>query len=210
MQTGHLLLFEHPFVLDGYYLDEVFDIAMPVVEHTPCEGTACVQIVLADELEQFLPRNTVLYERELYHIHIAEVVEGMVRVVDVCDATTHAGSEVAPSLAQYHHTATSHILATVVAGTFNYGDGTRVTHTEALAHLTVDIEFAAGGTIESCVSGNDVLFGFVVIAPAGRRQDRDTATTESLAEIVVGLAFQTDVQPFHGEGASYLRHDRYS
>ena len=61
MQTGHLLLFEHPFVLDGYYLDEVFDIAMPVVEHTPCEGTACVQIVLADELEQFLPRNTVLY-----------------------------------------------------------------------------------------------------------------------------------------------------
>ena len=177
---------------------------MPVVEHTPCEGTACVQIVLADELEQFLPRNTVLYERELYHIHITEVVEGMIRVVDVCDAATHAGSEVAPSLAQYHHTATSHILATVVAGTFNHGDGTRVAHTEALAHLTVDIEFAAGGTIESRISGNDVLFGFVVIAPAGRRQDRDTPTTESLAEIVVGLAFQTDVQPFHGEGTKAL------
>ena len=128
----------------------------------------------------------------------------MVRVVDVCDATTHAGSEVAPGLAQYHHTATGHILATVVAGTLNHGDGTRVTHTEALTHLTVDIELAAGGTIESRISGNDVLFGFVVIAPAGWRQDRDTATTESLAEIVVGLAFQTDVQPFRGEGTKTL------
>ena len=38
VQFLHFLLFEHTFVLDGHYLDEVLDVAVPVVEHTACEG----------------------------------------------------------------------------------------------------------------------------------------------------------------------------
>ena len=92
----------------------------------------------------------------------------------------------------------------MVAGTLNHGNGSRVAHAEAFTHLSVDIELTAGGTIKSCIACNDVVFGFIAIAPAGRWQNRDAATTESLAEIVVGLTFQTDIQPFHGESAKAL------
>ena len=34
----HLLFFEHAFVLDRHYLDEILDVAVPVVEHATCEG----------------------------------------------------------------------------------------------------------------------------------------------------------------------------
>ena len=38
VQFLHFLLLEHALVLDGYYLDEVLNVAMPVVEHPACEG----------------------------------------------------------------------------------------------------------------------------------------------------------------------------
>lgn len=38
VQLFHLLLLEHALVLDGHHLDEVLDVAVPVVEHTTCEG----------------------------------------------------------------------------------------------------------------------------------------------------------------------------
>ena len=142
MQACHLLFFEHALVLDGHYLDEVLDVTMPVVEHTTSEGRACVQIVLTDELEQFLARNRVLNQRELHHIHVAEVVERMVRVVDVGHTARHSCGEVAARLSEHHHATAGHVLAAVVASTLDDGDGSRVSDAEALADLTIDIEFA--------------------------------------------------------------------
>ena len=48
----------------------------------------------------------------------------MVGVVDVGHTTTHASSEVTTGLAQHNHASASHILAAVVASTFNHSDGT--------------------------------------------------------------------------------------
>ena len=41
-----------------------------------------MQIVLTDKLEQLLARDAVFHQRKFYHIHITEVVEGVVWVVD--------------------------------------------------------------------------------------------------------------------------------
>ena len=83
MKSRHFLLFEYALILDGHYLNEVLDVTVPVVEHATCKGRTGMQIVLTDEFEQFLTRDTVLYQRELHHIHVAEIVEGVLRVIDV-------------------------------------------------------------------------------------------------------------------------------
>lgn len=177
---------------------------MPIVEQASCQGRAGVQIVLANQFEQLLARHRVLYQREFHHIHIAVVVKGVVGIVDVGHTARHACSEVATRLAQHHHAAAGHILATVVASALDDGNSTRVAHTEAFAHLSVDVQFATGGAVESCVAGNDVLFRLeVVVAPTGR-QYRDASATESLAEIVVALALQLDVETANGESAKRL------
>ena len=79
--------------------------------------------MLADELEQFFTRDTVFYQRELHHIHVAEIVERVVGVIDIGYAATHTGGEVAPGLAQHHHAAARHVLAAVVACALDDGDG---------------------------------------------------------------------------------------
>ena len=83
-----------------------------------------MQVVLTDEFEQLLARYRVLYQRELHHIHITEVVEGMVGVVDVGHTTTHTSGEVTTCLTQHNHASASHILAAMVASTLDDSDGT--------------------------------------------------------------------------------------
>ena len=174
MQARHLLFFEHAFVLDRHNLDKVLDVAVPVVEHTSCQGRACVQIVLTNQLQQFFARYAVLNQREFNHIHVAEVVECVIGVVNIGHATTHTGSKVSACLTQHYHTSASHILAAVVAGTFNHSDGTRVTHSEALTYLTIYIEFARCSTVKSGVTCDNIFFGLKVVAATSRRQNRDT------------------------------------
>ena len=124
MKLLHLLFFKHAFVLDGDDLDEVFDVTMPVVEHTACEGRARVQVVLTDQFKQLLTTDTILDQREFHHIHITEVVERVVRVIDVCHATTHTSREVSSCLTQHDNASTSHILTAMVAGALDDCDGT--------------------------------------------------------------------------------------
>ena len=54
LQFLHLLLLQHFFVFDRDYLDELVGIAWPVIEHGACQFGTGVQVVLADELVQFL------------------------------------------------------------------------------------------------------------------------------------------------------------
>ena len=124
LQFSVLLFLENAFILDRHNLNEVYHVALPVVEHTSGEGRTCVQIVLTDEFEQFLATNAVLYESKFNHIHITEVVERVVWIIDVSHTTTHTSSEVATGLTQHYHTTASHILTAVVACTLDDRDGT--------------------------------------------------------------------------------------
>ena len=80
--------------------------------------------MLAYEFQQFLARDAVLDEVDFNHIHVAEVVECVLGVVNVGHTTTHACSEVAARLAEHHHTTSRHVFAAVVAGSFDDGNGT--------------------------------------------------------------------------------------
>ena len=149
-------------------MDEILDVARPVVEHAACEGGAGVEVMLADELEQFLARNAVLDERELDHVHVAEVVERMLGVIDVGHASRHTCGKVAARLAEHHDASTGHVFAAMVACTLDDGDGSGVAYAETFAHTTVDVQFAAGGTIEAGIACDDILFGVEGVARTGR------------------------------------------
>ncbi len=90
----------------------------------------------------------------------------------------------------------------MVTGTLDDGDGTRVTHGEALTDLTIDIQLTRRGAIEARVAGDDVVFGIEVAAD--RRQDGDAATRQTFGEVVVGLALELEVDAVNKEGAEAL------
>ncbi|CUQ47632.1 Uncharacterised protein [Segatella copri] len=62
----------------------------------------------------------------------------------------------------------------MIASALNHGDGTGVTNTEALAYLTIDIQLTACGTIQSGVTGDDVILSREVAAD--RRKDGYTTS----------------------------------
>ena len=161
---------------------------MPIIEHASCQSRACVEIMLTDEFEEFLAGHRVFDKRKLHHIHITEVIKRMVRVIDVCHTATHAGSKVTSCFAKHHNTSACHIFAAVVAGTLNDSNGTGVTHAEALTHLTIYIQFATGGTIETRITGNDILLGLEVVTTTGWRQNSDASARETFSEIVITFA----------------------
>ena len=204
VQLCHLLLLQYALVFYRYNLDELFAVVVPVVEHAACQCTAGVQIVLAYEFEQLLAAYVVLNERELHHVHIAEVVEVVMTVPDVCHTAAHAGSEVSSGVAEHYHATACHVFAAVVAGTLDDGNGTRVAHSEALTHTAVDIELAAGGTVEASIAGDDVVFCTEVLACAYWRQYADATAGEALAEVVVALALKSEVNAAHGKSAERL------
>ena len=110
----------------------------------------------------------------------------MVLVPDIGDTTRHTGREVTSGLTEDHHPAACHVLTAVVAGTFEHGDSTGVTHTETLTDFSVDIELTGGGSIETCVTCDDIVFCIEV--RTYRWKDSDATATETFREIVVGLA----------------------
>ena len=179
LQFLHLLLLQHFFVFDRDYLDELVGIAWPVIEHGACQFGTGVQVVLADELVQFLAVGGLFDEAQFHHFHIAEIVEVAVPVPYVGHTAGHACGKVASRLSEYYHAPAGHILAAVVAYTLHYGCGTGVADGKALACTAVDVNFTACGAIKQGVACNRVFLRLEV-APY-RRQDGDASATQTFA-----------------------------
>ena len=147
--------------------------------------------MLANELVQFLAVGGFFDEAQLHHFHIAEIVEVAVRVPDVGHTAGHACGKVASRLSEYHHASTGHVLTAVVAYALHYGYGAGVADGKALACTAVDVNFAACGAIKQGVACNRVLLRLEVATYRG--QDGDASTTQTFAQIIVGLALKLEV-----------------
>ena len=183
-------------------LDEIFNIAIPVIEHGTSKFTACVEIMLTDKFVQFLAITTFLNQVYLNHIHVTEIVEIVVLVPHVGNTTTHSGSEISTRFTKHYNTTACHIFATMVASTLDNSNSTRVAHTEALAHLTIDIQFAACSSIKTSVTSNDIVLGIEVASYW--RENRNTTSRESLSKIVISLAFEFKINTLNKECAKTL------
>ncbi len=79
-------------------------------------------------------------------------------VEHISHAAGHAGCEVTAGLAQHHDDAAGHVFAAVIAGAFDDGHGTRVTHGETLAGDAAEVAFALDRAIHHGVADDDRLF----------------------------------------------------
>ena len=126
-------------------------------------------------------------------------LQAPVRVVDERLAAAHAGTEVAPEVAQDDHCPGGHVLAGMLAGALDHGDGARVADGEALADAPGDEEPTAGRSVEQRVPGQNWMAGHV-----GRRPDDDRASVHALADVVVGRAGQLEGDSVGQVGAEAL------
>ena len=123
-----------------------------------------------------------------HHGSVAAAGELAVFVIHVGDAAAHSGGKVAPGFAQHQHSATGHVFAAMVAGTFDHCRSARQAHRKALTGHPAEKRFAAGGAIHHGIAHNGVADGFApkintgpnYYAPAG----------QALAGVVVGVANQ--------------------
>ena len=83
----------------------------------------------------------------------------LAEVEHVGGAARHAGTEVAPGLAEDEREAAGHVLERVVAHALDDRGRTRVAHEEALAHDAADEHAAAGRAVADDVAGDDVALG---------------------------------------------------
>src|SRR5690606_20577321 len=81
--------------------------------------------------------------------------EGVVPVPDIGDTATHAGTEVAPGLAEHHNAAACHVFTAVVTDAFHHSGRTAVAYREALCRDAAEVGFAAGGAIQVDVAGDE-------------------------------------------------------
>ena len=139
---------------------------------------------------------------QIDHLKIAALRKVSFFVDDVCNTAAHPGGKISSRAAEDHDPTSGHVLAAVIAHAFNHSDRAAISHREPLAGDTSDKRFTGRRAIERDVADDDVIFGAEAGLP--RRENHDSSTRESFCEIVVGVPFQGQAQPFRNEGAKTL------
>ena len=125
-------------------------------------------------------------------LHIVAVNKDALHIQHIGESTRHAGTEIVARWTQHSDYTTGHIFAAVITSALNYGDGARVTHGKALAHLTSCIELATSGAVQTGITHNRCFIGLKLAA--GRRTQYQLAPGHALAHIIIGITLEIDFQ----------------
>src|SRR5262245_18026258 len=178
---------EHPLEVLGEDLRESLDIAPPRRQDLLGDRRARELEVHGDERAQRL--DVLVVECvDVDHLVVHTPVERAVRVPYEREAATHSGREIAAGRAEDDRAPAGHVLASVIADAFDDRRRARVAHTEALADEPADERVPIGGAVQNHVAGDDVVLGDE-LGRAGRPQHQ-RAARQTLAEVVVGVAFE--------------------
>src|SRR6266403_5948661 len=109
-------------------------------------------------------------------------------VEHVGNAARHARAEIAPGRAEHDDVAPGHVLAAMVAHRLDDRIRAAVAHGKALARHAADVRLTARRAVKADVADDDVLLRNE--RGPGRREYDDLAARESLAEVIVGVAFE--------------------
>ena len=164
---------------------------LPVTRRAARSGLQAAWIVLPRTPAPDRPRPCCSASRE-----VAVFVE------HVSDAAAHAGREVPAAFAEHDHQAVGHVLAAVIADAFHDRGGAGVANREALARHAVEECFAAGGAIQRHVADHDVFFRQE--RRVARRIHDQPAAGKSLADVIVGVAFELERDALREECAEAL------
>src|SRR5262245_35696355 len=136
---------------------------------------------------------------ELDQRHELVVDETAVRVEQEALAARHAGAQVPPVRTEHDDGAARHVLARVVADTLDHRHRAGVADREALPRRTGDVQLTAGGAVEDGVADEAGIADVT-----GRWGDRDPAAAHRLADVVVGVADERELDTRREERAEAL------
>src|SRR5690606_21409150 len=127
---------------------------------------------------------------EFNHRHVATLGEIAFLIEHIGDTARHARREVAAGLPDDHDNAAGHILAAMVAHTFDNRHRARVSHGKTLACHATEIALTFKRTIEHRIADDDGIFGNDT--RVFRRTDDDATARKTLADIIIAVADQLE------------------
>src|SRR5690606_33836304 len=113
-----------------------------------------------------------------------------------------ARAEVLAGGSEDDHEATGHVLAAVIADTFDDRDRAGIAHAEAFARASSCEQVAAGGAVEHGVADDGLVLPDERLG--GVRTDDDLTAVHALANVVIGLAIQRETDAVDQERAERL------
>src|SRR5271165_4042613 len=182
---------QHAFELMREYLDKPRHCLLPVVED-PLGAAAAGQVhvschEVADELHVLLIEQRLKIDR----LKIAAFFgEFSVLVEDISHSTAHAGRKIPAARTKHHNQSIRHVLAPVVADSFDHGGRPGIANSEAFSGNSIEERFAARGAVKCDVSDDDVFFGSE--PRTARRIYHQPSARKPLSDVVVSLAFQRE------------------
>ncbi len=123
---------------------------------------------------------------------VVAIDEIALQVQHVGQPAGEAGAEVLPGAAQHRDHAAGHVLAAMVAGAFHHRGGAGVAHAEALAGAARAVELAARGAVEAGVAHDRRVARDV--ARGDRRVQHQLAAGHALADVIVGIALEHELE----------------
>ena len=145
----------------------------------------------------------VIVERDNFnHLVVVELFELILEVEDKGQAAAHAGAEVLARAAEDEHGAVGHVLAAVIADTFDDRCAAGIANAKPFTGLAVGEQVTTGGSIHDGVAHDGVVgrgeFSLRI------RADDDFTTAHALADVVVGFPGQGQANAAGKKGAEAL------
>ncbi|MOA37932.1 hypothetical protein D3C78_1595710 [compost metagenome] len=101
-----------------------------------------------DHCAKLFNLDLVLHLLQKHHFHVAAFHEIALNIKYIGDTARHTCCKVAARSTKHNNTSSSHILASMIAHTFNDDVGPGITNCKALSGNTADVCFTTGRTIE--------------------------------------------------------------
>ena len=105
------------------------------------------------------------------------------------NAARHAGGEIAASFADNHDLATGHVFTAVITDAFYHCARAAVSHTKTLTTHAPKIRLTRSRAVQRDIADQNIFFRHK--GRGARRKDDEFAAGQALADIIVGVTFQT-------------------
>src|SRR5215510_9491964 len=141
-------------------------------------------------LEQLLHFLQISFVQSLkrHRFEVTTVLEGSVFVQNIGYPARHAGGKISPRCPDNDHPTSGHILAAMIAYTFNHGTNTTIAHTESLASHTANIRLAIGSAVKGHIANDNIVLWRK--SRTFRRIQNHLAAGKTFAKIVVSVTLQ--------------------
>mmetsp|Transcript_31062 Transcript_31062/g.56348 ORF Transcript_31062/g.56348 Transcript_31062/m.56348 type:complete len:205 (+) Transcript_31062:268-882(+) len=122
--------------------------------------------------------------------HVASPGELAIWIIHIGNPAAHSCTKVSSRFTQYDKISARHVLGTVVTGTLDYSQGTRISHTKALACFSSEECLTSGSSVETNISNDHIVFSDKTIINNFLGWEYcDLSSREALSSVIIRITF---------------------